>query len=168
MFAFSVSSQDAKGLFLDRIKYFIENLPWFRKDGLIGYSFRQAFSERDAAYAAALSVAKASDDLVNRVGKGYRPKFRFAFPVIVVDSPLINCSLRDDGELILTQTSQGEFLFRADLPTGFSTCIRVVTIEDLPRFATEARRVAIQLREDMKLQTDEAFAELLPRGDSKA
>jgi hypothetical protein len=120
---------------------------------MVAYSLRQAFSEKDLAYSAALSVAKATDDRV-RSEEGFIPNLDFAFPVIVVNSPLILCSLDENGEIHLEETDRGEFLFHADPPKNFGTCIQVVTIGGLPAFAAEAKIVAGQLRTHLKSEVD--------------
>ena len=145
LFSFSVASADARGALGDRLPDIIDNFPWLRKDGLIGYSLRQAFSDNDVAYAAAMSVAKAAYFQANRIA-GYVPKFCFVFPVIVVDSPLILCSMSENGQIALKEAEQGEFLFHADPPKNFGTCIRVVKSSSLSGFAAEAKQVATQLR----------------------
>lgn len=135
------------------------SLPWLFKEELTGYAFRQAFSESDAAYTASMSVAKATDSGVHGID-GYKPKFRFAFPVIIVDSPLVRCSLKENGSLHLEEIESGEFLFRANLPRHFGTCVRVVTIEALPRFVAEAKQLAKQLRAEFKSEVDLALEKM--------
>ena len=150
LFAFAVSSHEAKVALGDRLPEFIAERPWLRKAGLTGYSLRQAFSENDLAYAAALGLAKATHDLVDREKENYSAKLCFAFPIIVVETPLIRCVLAEDGEVLLEEVDQGEFLFHADPPKDFGTCIRVVTAKSLVAFAIEAKQVAEQLRVDLK------------------
>ena len=157
LLSFSVASTDARGALGDRFEDLVGNLPWLRKEGLIGYSLRQAFSDNDAAYAAAMSVAKAADFQVNKIA-GHVPKFCFVFPVIVVDSPLILCSMSEAGQIVLKEAEQGEFLFHADPPRNFGTCIRVVKSTSLPGFAAEAKQVANQLRAGLTTHVDEAWA----------
>jgi hypothetical protein len=106
-----------------------------------------------------MSVAKATDSGVHGID-GYKPKFRFAFPVIIVDSPLVRCSLKENGSLHLEEIESGEFLFRANLPRHFGTCVRVVTIEALPRFVAEAKQLAKQLRAEFKSEVDLALEKM--------
>jgi hypothetical protein len=118
LFAFAVSSHEAKVALGDRLPEFIAERPWLRKAGLTGYSLRQAFSENDLAYAAALGLAKATHDLVDREKEKYSAKLCFAFPIIVVETPLIRCVLAEDGEVLLEEVDQGEFLFHAGSAQG--------------------------------------------------
>jgi hypothetical protein len=141
LFSFAVSSRETKAALSDRLPEIIAERPWLRKPGLTGFSLRQAFSENDLAYAAALSLAKATDDLVNRDRDKYTARLCLAFPIIVVESPLIRCDLAEDGEVLLEEVDQGEFLFHADPPKGFGTYIRVVTANQLTAFAIEAKQV---------------------------
>jgi hypothetical protein len=158
MFAFAVLSEKARGALIDRFELhhadiggFFDRLPWLRKEGLIGYSMRQALSDADVAFAAATSVAKACDNFVKKAGGSYGPQLFFGFPVIVIDGPLIRCSLTEDKGVQLEEVSQGEFLFfLSGLMHDFGVCIRVVTISHLESFTLEAKRVADQIREEIK------------------
>jgi len=148
-FAFAALSDKAKDALLDRLVDMLPRFSWLRKDGLTGYALRQAFSDADSAYAAAISVAKACDGFVRECDGKYRA-LAFAFPVIVVDGPLVRCLLSDKGDIVLEEAEQGEFLFTGRLPHYFGTCIKVVTSSCLAKFTTEAREVASQLRSELK------------------
>jgi hypothetical protein len=151
VFAFGVLSEKAQAAFGESILEFVKTLPWLRKEGAIGYSFRQAFSEQsDPAYSAALSAAKACEHLVRPPDRSYVAPLVLAFPIIVVDAPLIQCSLRKDGNLDLQEVDQGEFLFFTHLPHFFGSCIRVVTAAHLASFALEAKRNAEHFRTALK------------------
>jgi hypothetical protein len=85
----------------DQIIRLQRECPWFRGDDLTGYSLRSAFSDKDIAYETALSVAKATNDFLRtKQEKGYTT-FVTVFPVIVLDAPLIRCSLANDGRIEL-------------------------------------------------------------------
>jgi hypothetical protein len=129
----------------------LDALPWLRKGGVTGYSFRQAFADRcDAAYSAAVSAAKACEYLVRPAERHYVAPFILAFPVIVIDAPLIQSSLQPDGQLRLQELDQGEFLFFARIPRYFGSCIRVVTSKHLAEFAGEAKKAAEHFRNALK------------------
>jgi len=87
-FAFGALSKGAVGVLADRVIELLPKVAWLKKEGLIGYSLRQALSEADVAYAAAIGVAKACDSQINRPETECTPPYAFAFPVIVADSPL--------------------------------------------------------------------------------
>lgn len=139
---------------------------WLKKDGVIAaYSLRQAFSnEVDPAYTAAMTVAKACHQHV-RHSKFSSGALHFAFPVIVVDKPLIRCTLDGNGQIELSEVEQGEFLF-----TGheLGTCIRIVTIDHLPAFAGEARMVTEQLTDELCQEEDKMLAALKERRSAEA
>ena len=80
----------------------------------------------------------------------YNRPYSLAFPVIVVDSPLLQCSLAQDGSIGLEEVTQGEFLFFAGLPRSFGSCIRVVTADHISEFAIEAKQVATRIRDELK------------------
>lgn len=115
-----------------------------------GYGFRQALDGADQAYAAAIGAVKASAHLAKeRESLSYKPA-AFYFPVVVVDSPLFECTLQSDGELRLEEVSQSEFLFTAHIPEWVGCWVKVVRKSQLPVFAGWARELADILRHDLK------------------
>jgi hypothetical protein len=124
----------------------MKSCPWFRKEELTGYSLRSAFSDKDIAYEAAASVAKASRAFVNGAEEYQQ---RIAFPVIVVSSPLVRCSLDTNGEIAAEEIKHGEVFLSYALPGAPTTCIRVVTVEHLPDFVGAASQVAGVLRAEL-------------------
>lgn len=127
-----------------------KSIPWLYKESdLMGYAFRQAHSDRDTGYEAAMSVAKACAVRVNED----RPQgIAFGFPVIVTNAPLIKCWLSDNGQLQLQEVNQGEFLF---LEEGFTFSIRVVTASHLPAFALEAKTIGDELRKEFRPEAEQ-------------
>jgi hypothetical protein len=147
LFAFGVTTTEVRSSFAPRITDLLDTLPWLRKDGRTGYSLRQAFAaESDPAFSAAMSLAKACAYLILQPDREYRVPFVLAFPVIVVDTPLLECWLAPDRQLRLEEVTQGEFLFIARLPQHFGSCIRVVTAPHLEAFAQEAKDAAGRFR----------------------
>jgi hypothetical protein len=140
-----------------------EKFPWWKKQGVVAaYSVRQAFTnEVDSAYTAAMNVLKACHGHV-RTKTASSMGLYLAFPVIVVDSPLVQCRLDAAGQIELLEVEQGEFLFRGH-PLG--TCIRIITASYLPAFAAEAKQVADQLREDLKASEDRIVKEVKRMAD---
>jgi hypothetical protein len=115
---------------------------------VVGYALRQAFSEIDSAYAAAINVTKACHHRVSDTTP-YRQSgdLCFAFPVIVVDTPILLCALNGKGEIVMQETDEGEFLFSGH---ELGTCIRVIHINKLQGFAPFAKGVSEQLQEILK------------------
>lgn len=123
----------------------MHELSWWRKDRVIAeYALRQAFSEKDSAYSATINVTKACQHRVTDITPYNRPgDFCFAFPVIVVDTPILQSILNNKGEIEVQQADEAEFLFSGH---ELGTCIRVVNIAGLPAFARFAKGVAEQRR----------------------
>jgi len=148
VFAFAAVSKRVKELFFERVGEMLEKFAWLRKEVLAGYSVREAFSDSaDTAYAAAAAVATACTNFVSGRDGKYTSVLCFAFPVIVIDGPLIQCTFGKDGEVQLEEVEQGEFLFFLG---SFGTCIRVVTASYLGTFTVEAKQVANDLRAAFK------------------
>jgi hypothetical protein len=151
LFALSILSKDVVESFANRVGELMDLLPWLRKSSRSGYALRHAFAgSHDFAYSAAMSVAKACESLVRPLDTRYIAPFILAFPVIVIDTPLFECTLQSDRQLQLDAVSQGEFLFVARLPNRFGSCIRVVTEGYVQTFAQEARNAADQFRAALK------------------
>ncbi len=161
LFAFCAMSKQARKFFaqFEHFPELFKRFAWLKKDGVIGgYSLRQAFSKDvDPAYTAAMNVVKICNNLVTGSETSIA-NFKFAFPVIVVDQPLIRCMLEPSGEIKLTEVEEGEFLFTAH---ELGTCIRIVTITHLVKFAEEAKRVEEQLREELRSEEERILATLL-------
>jgi len=150
--AFAAVSKEVRDIFVHRLSGFLDKFPWLRKEGLVGYSLRQALSNADAAYAAAATLAKACGNFVSAGDGKYTSVLSFGFPVIVIDGPLMRCSLAENGEVRLEEVDQGEFLFFLG---DFGTCIRVVTARCLAAFTLEAKQVADQLRAELKFAEEQ-------------
>ena len=151
LFALAALSRTARHALSDRESLTrLGKLPWYRKEGLIGYSLRQAFSDVDIAYAAAIGTTKACADFVGKT-KGSRESLAFAFPVVVIDGPLIRCFLAENGDVQLEEVEEGEFLFSGH---ELGACIRVVTAARLSAFALEAKSVADELRAGLKSEEE--------------
>jgi hypothetical protein len=134
------------------VEYFHDAMlwPWMRKEGLVGYSLREAFSDDgDLPFAAASSVASASDSFVQEQTQSSKraAPFRMAFPIIVVDGPLVRGSLSEKGDVDLEEVEEGEFLF---FFRDRGSCIRILTASRVAEFAQEAKRVANEIRSMLK------------------
>jgi hypothetical protein len=58
--------------------------------------------------------------------------------------------LDGDGDVQVSEVEEGEFLFTAKLPRHFGTCIRVISVNRMAAFATEAKGVADRIRAELK------------------
>lgn len=148
--AFSVSTESAARATAKRLQE-LKSYSFFERSDDNGYGFRQALGERsDVAYGAAMNTFKAC--VAQKIVKEELPynTLSFHIPVIVVDSPLFECRLTANGDLSLKQVRRSEFLFRTHMPKPMGCCIRVVTKEELPAWAAEAKALANSLREDFE------------------
>lgn len=156
--AFAVTSSAAKDAFIKRQGNYGLLDPYIRRPTRCGYGFRQAFGkDNDPAYSAAIGAMKASCGSAQDRPIPTFPRLAFAFPIIVVDSPLFECSLAEDGELRLAEVEQSEFLFSAHIPDHVGCCINVVTKSRLPAFAQWAKQCANTIREELKGEQERVF-----------
>lgn len=158
LFAFGVTSIAAREVLANRFT----DLPllgrYIKRPQQGGYGFRQALGkESDPAYTAAIGALKASHGVAQDRSSSSIPRFAFAFPVIVIDSPLFECSRKENGELELTEVSNSEFLFSAHIPDHIGCCIKVITKEHLPTFANWAKNLANTIREELKNEEAKAL-----------
>jgi hypothetical protein len=129
-----------------------DRLRWLQKKTETAYSFHQAFTETDTAYAALLASIKAASHLVRMKPSDGFPRFLLAFPLVIVDSPLLLCGLNSENEPEVRQVQSGEILFTNPDQEDDSTCIRVVTLDGLPDFISEARIEIQKLRNEFRAE----------------
>lgn len=166
LFTFAVSDDFTRKILVEKdyLSWLLENIPWFKKHDLRGYSVRQAFTDQqeiDVPFAAAISVFKAAHSLVAPDKQHHYDKLSFAFPVIVIDSPLFRCTLADDDSLTLEMISQGEFMF--DVPGLQFGTIRIVTKDALPSFVREAADTIKVIRDLLKPEEQRLYEKHLSR-----
>jgi hypothetical protein len=160
LFAFAVTSEAAKKSLASRLPNFGALEPYISRPSHRGYGFRQAFSENnDSAYATAIGVIKACAGIARDRQETKIPRLSFVFPIIVVDSPLFECSLKNDGDLELKEVEKSEFLFSARIPDHVGTCVRVIKKEQLKAFSEKAKILANTIRSELKSDEDAAFKE---------
>lgn len=164
--AFSVVSREAKAAIFSSWRKGGEFKQLLDKSSRCGYGFRQALGgQNDKAYSAAISVLKACAGLVADRHDSNIPRYAFAFPVIVVDTPVFECSLNSDGELNLEEVQESEFLFSAHVPFEISSCIKVVKKDHLNVFADRAKKIATTIREAMMEYESKALPNAHPPKD---
>lgn len=107
-----------------------------------GYLLRQAFSgQADPAYDAAISVIKAAKAPFE--GKADSGEMYVSIqPIIVVDSRLFECRVRDDGTFELTETKVSSFSFTTHGPKSNGILIRIATRDGLPSLVNDCKEVA--------------------------
>ncbi len=148
-----------------------KSIPWFWKEGLVGYAITQAFEgNRDVPYIASLSSVKASIWLLDHSlwqSAEYRP-YSISFPIIVTTSPLFECTLKDDGNPALREISHGHLLFKQHINEFFATCISVVTEGYLEVFIKECQEVAGRMYEAMKDSLEQDWSDFLRKCEKNA
>ena len=133
-------------------------MSYLKRPSRCGYGFRQALgSNNDIAYGAAIAAVKACRGITQDRLSSSVPRLSFAFPVIVVDSPLFECSLEDSGELRLQEVGESEFLFSAHIPDETGCCVKIIRKEKLSNFATKAKQLANEIRESLKKEESAAL-----------
>ncbi len=158
LFAFAITSNAARRVLAERWQQGLGKiLPHIERPSRGGYGFRQAFAkDNDPAYSAAIAVMKASQGVAkDREGM---PKLAFAFPVIVVDAPLFECSLAENNSgLNLEEVEQSNFLFSVHTPQEIGCCVKVVTRRKLNSYAGWAKELADTITMELKEEEDKAF-----------
>ncbi|QJD91827.1 hypothetical protein HH213_18055 [Duganella dendranthematis] len=146
--SFCVSSPDAKEAMWEEFRRGTVIRGLLPETNRCGYAVKQALGGTDHSYGAAISVLKACVKVVSELpGVKSFPQIKFAFPLIVIDAPLFECSLNDHGELVLEEVSESRFLYAAYVPEYAGCCITIVTKRNLPAAALRYRAVANALRE---------------------
>lgn len=152
LFSYSVNSESAREILIDKFMDFgtggqtLLDFPWVRKSGQIGYGITQAFTNgEDATFKASTGALKAAIAQKLETAEDSWSPFVFSFPVIVVDGPLFQCSLQDDGSVAIDQIENGELFFPLSIANEPGTCIHVVTAGSLSQFAADAAAVASTL-----------------------
>lgn len=150
LLAFGMSSDTAREHLVDKIASPLVG-PFIQRHARGGYAFRQALCNgSDTAYIAAIGAMKACYGLVRENKENVFSRLAFAFPVIVVDSPLFECSLDQNRELALEEVSNSEFLFSTHIPNYVGCCIKVITREHLTAFARFAKEQSNAIRSELK------------------
>ncbi|MFE9577021.1 hypothetical protein ACFYO1_11605 [Nocardia sp. NPDC006044] len=122
-----------------------------------GYAVARALNRNneDFAFGAMMSVGKAAAGIQKSLSSeasffGDR-NHSVIVPVLVIDAPLLQCQLKDDGSIGLQEIDRGTVVWKYRLSPDHppSTVIRIVTPSVLP-----------QLADDLNLTADNLFATL--------
>ncbi|MEV4151790.1 hypothetical protein AB0J48_02190 [Nocardia salmonicida] len=130
--------------------------------GPIGHSLVRPFGgddsngnrEKDAAFAAMMSTAKAAIGVCHSLREQMKligaPSNAVVLPVLLVDAPLILFELDSSGEEKLSEIDRGTVVWHYDFgPQQRSSIITVVTPAVLPALAEDARSTAKLLRQQL-------------------
>jgi hypothetical protein len=110
-----------------------------------------------------MGTIKASLDLM-KPDPVWTPPFLAAFPVIVLDAPLVDCFLDERGEVQLSEIDEHELFFAPRLEGFPGTCIRIVTLRGLPSFCQSARQEIEALLEVLKPAREREWKALVESG----
>lgn len=156
---FAVTSENGRKAIADRLPTFGSLQPYIEQPSSGGYGLRQAFAEKsDAAYTASVNVLSACQSIVRSMEGGARESLTFVFPVIVVDAPIFECVLNDDGRLHVTKVQESSYLFSTYLPEYVGSRITIIQKGLLPQFATRAKELANAMRGEFKVDEDRLLA----------
>ena len=120
-----------------------------------GYGLRQAFcKDNDPAYAACISVMKAAKAQLEE-SHSKTERYKFVIPVIVVDAPIFECEVADDGELRLREVDCTSLNFTAYIPDRLSCTVRVVHKDALSFLARQIKRISDETFLSLQYKVDE-------------
>lgn len=162
--AFAVTSQSAGAALMKKAEN-LDSMKYIERPSAGGYGLRQGLAKdgQDNAYAAAMSAVKACIHFVVEAEQlDYKPCALY-FPVIVVDSPIFECTLLEDGELSFKQVAMSEFMFSGHVPRRVLCWVKVVERASLPAFAAHARELAASLRADLEDEETARISQWLDR-----
>lgn len=133
-----------------------------------GYGLRQAFSkDNDPAYAASMAVLKAANaQLLESNSKTER--YKFVIPLIVVDAPIYECIIAEDGSLSLRETSFSSFHFTAYIPDRADCVIRIVHKSEMEYLSRHLKRIAEASFNCLQYKVDEWVRSLTKGGGNSA
>lgn len=136
--AFSLLSTKARNRFIEDFSTLSPHIKWLQRPDRCGYGLRKAFSDADVGYGACMSVVKACNARLYENGHQDSPTwFTFTFPIIVVDTPIFECSLAPNEDINLRRVDVSNLLFIATVPNHVATCITVIHIDALGQYAQE-------------------------------
>lgn len=146
LFAYCINSKSARNVLIEKGIETALSLQWMKKDGRMAYGITQAFtSGDDRTFKATTSVLKAAIARKLSLDSQKWKPFSFIFPVIILDGPLFECFLNDDGKLSIEPFEDGFLFFPWNISGEAGTCIRILSLNSLSRFVSEAKTVGDSL-----------------------
>jgi hypothetical protein len=110
------------------------------------YGLMQALTTgSDLAYAACMSAAKATAAMLAEADTANRPQggvLEIVVPAIVIDGRLFESFLKESGEMVVNEVSEGTLVWRNSLVRAPHTIIRVITTPYLPQFIQEVQEAS--------------------------
>ena len=119
-----------------------------------GFSLKQAFcGETDHAYTACMSALKAAHALV----ADEETNITFAFPTLVVNTPIYEYSEDADGQQIFKEVASSSFSFSAHMNGYSRAIIRIVSNRALADHAEKCRILSDHLKQLFLAKTKSIF-----------
>jgi hypothetical protein len=132
----------------------VQQMELFRQPDLVGFNFVRAHTDnRDVAFDAVRGVVTAALSTAAKIGK-WKHNVLYV-PIIVVDSPLMQCHLpANAGELALQEVQEGSLLYNPGGKFGH-VVVRVIHINALPAFLEKVKEEGVKLYDDIRLKISE-------------
>lgn len=139
----------------------------FTTEKKISYGMTRAFEEnQDMTFKAQTSVLKAAkyfSEEFERLNENHGINFiRLAFPVIVIDGPLITCKLSKENKYELEDTDWGYILVRNDEYGTYDSIINIVTIKSFKKYLEKISIGCSELSKTIK-ENSPKFHEMMKR-----
>ena len=121
------------------------NLPWFWKEGRVGYGATQALGDNtDIVYKGVLSAVKASTWLQKNSfwQDTHRDIIAISFPIVITSSKLFEFYINSQGEEKLKSIEYGFLFFNQHIPNYISTCVTIVNIDGIDNFIKDCNQIS--------------------------
>ncbi len=136
----------------------VQKMTLFRRPDLVGFNFARAHTDnQDAAFHAIRGVTAAAVSVAARIGK-WKHNILYV-PIVVVDSPLMKCSLpADTNDLLLQEVQEGTLLYNPGGKSG-RVSVHIMHINAFPAFLKTIKKEGMELYNDIRLKVNEHDAE---------
>ena len=151
---------------IERLRSNPSNIKWaLQRYEPLGYGLRESSSgHNDSAYSICLSLVKASTSWLSSPSLA-NPRIAFAFPILVVDAPIFECTLNEKHEIVLDEVDESFFIFSPPLSGQPSCVIRIINKSLLRSFAKYADDLATEIHSELENELD-AWVKSLKRNRS--
>jgi hypothetical protein len=156
LFGYCTNSESARKALIEKGISTVTALPWMKKIGRTAYGMTRAFTTgEDMTFKAATSVLKAAIARKRLFESQSWKPFVFVFPSIVVDGLIFDCHLDEAGRLSVERLEDSFFFFPWNISGEVGTCIRVLSLERLRGYISEAKLVGDQLVDILNKEIEE-------------
>jgi len=149
--SFAVMGETTKSSIIKNITKMLQ-IDWLRKEGRVGYSITEAFTNKeDSSFKAGISATKAAISLSKSnqlAGVNY---FNFYFPTVVFDGQLFECYLDENGNSVVNEVSSVFLNFQIKFGEYQGASIHIVKLDFFETYCRELEKTFIQLKQILKL-----------------